>query len=429
MKIILIQPQSGNPSLKVPPLGLGYITSVLKINNIEAKIVDLNVENIDLSTYLSHEKPAIIGISSIVTNARKALEIAETSKKVLPRSFVVMGGPYPSMMGNRLLERHNVVDASMVGEAEFSFLELVKRLQDRKPLDAVNGLIFRKDNKIISNPPLKPISPMDQIPYPARKELKMRLYGENAGSIFTSRGCPQQCVFCSRPVFGRRWRGHSPEYVLKEIEQLIREYGVSILSVLDDNFTVDMERAEKILDGIIAKKWKLAIYFWNGMRVDHTTKHLLTKLKEAGCTAINFGVEAVDPDVIEQIKKGVSLEQIELAIKLTRELDIQANVFLMIGNPGDTAESADKIIGFVDKTHVDGVHLSMATPLMGTKFWDWVEKNGQWLGYDYEELLDWPIDDTDESYPVFETADFSADERIRAYRKTRNMLKQKGLLL
>ncbi|MEJ2240825.1 MAG: cobalamin-dependent protein, partial [Candidatus Bathyarchaeota archaeon] len=82
MKIILIQPQSGNPSLKVPPLGLGYITSVLKINNIEAKIVDLNVENIDLSTYLSHEKPAIIGISSIVTNARKALEIAETSKKV-----------------------------------------------------------------------------------------------------------------------------------------------------------------------------------------------------------------------------------------------------------------------------------------------------------------------------------------------------------
>ncbi|MGD2066921.1 MAG: radical SAM protein [Candidatus Bathyarchaeota archaeon] len=429
MKVVLIQPQSGTPSLKVPPLGLGYIAAVLKKNNVEAKIVDLNVENINLNAYLSHQKPEVIGISSIVTNASKALKIAETTKKVLPRSFVVLGGPYPSMMGDRLLTRHKQVDATLVGEAEFTFPELINMLQDKQPLDAVDGLIFRKENRIVINPPPKPISPLDQIPYPARKELKMRLYGENAGTIFTSRGCPQQCTFCSRPVFGRRWRGHSPEYVLEEIEQLMKEFGVSTLSVLDDNFTVDLERAEQILDGIIAKKWKLDIYFWNGMRADHMTKQLLTKLKKAGCTAINFGVESVDPDVMESIKKGVSLEQIEKAIKLTRELGIRANAFLMLGNQGDTKETADKIIEFVEKVHVDGVHLSMATPLLGTKFWDWVEANGRWLDYDHEELLDWSIDDTDEAYPVFETSDFSANERVRAYRKTRNSLKEKGLLL
>jgi anaerobic magnesium-protoporphyrin IX monomethyl ester cyclase len=128
MQIVLIQPQSGTPSLKVPPLGLAYITAVLKRNNIEAKIVDLTAENIDLSTYLSHEKPDVIGISSIVTNARNALKIAETTKKILPRSFVVMGGPYPSMMGNLLLARHREVDAAVVGEAEFAFLDLVKWL-------------------------------------------------------------------------------------------------------------------------------------------------------------------------------------------------------------------------------------------------------------------------------------------------------------
>ena len=429
MKIVLIQPPSGTPSLKVPPLGLGYITAVLKRNHIEAKIVDLNVENIDLSTYLSLEKPEIIGISSVVTNARRALEIAKQSKSILPRSFVVMGGPYPSMMRDLLVTRHREVDAAVVGEAEFTFLELVKRLQDGKSLDAVDGLIFREENKIRSNSPSKPIYPLDQIPYPAREELKMHLYGENAGTIFTSRGCPQQCIFCSRPVFGRKWRGHSPEYVLKEIEHLIKHYKISTLSILDDNFTVDLARAESILDGIITKKWKLNIYFWNGMRVDHMTKDLLLKLKKAGCTAINFGVESVDPDVIEFIRKGVSLDQIEQAIKLTRERGIIANIFLMLGNPGDTAEAADKIKTFVEKVHVDGVHLSMATPLLGTKFWDWVETNGRWLDYDREELLDWPIDDTDESYPVFETSDFSADERIKAYRKTRNILKEKGLLI
>jgi anaerobic magnesium-protoporphyrin IX monomethyl ester cyclase len=429
MKIVLIQPPSGTPSLKVPPLGLGYITAVLKRNRIETKIIDLSVENIDLSTYLSLEKPEIVGISSIVTSARRAHEIAKQSKSILPRSFVVMGGPYPSMMRDRLLTRQREVDAAVVGEAEFTFLELVKRLQDGKRLDAVEGLIFREDDRIRSNQMSNLIYPLDRIPYPAREELKMPLYGENAGSIFTSRGCPQQCIFCSRPVFGRKWRGHSPEYVLKEIEYLMKEYEVSTLSVLDDNFTVDLTRAEKILDRIIAKKWKLAIYFWNGMRVDHMTKDLLLKLKKAGCTAINFGVESVDPDVLSFIRKGVSLNQIEQAIKLTHELGIIVNIFLMLGNPGDTAEAADKIKTFVEKVHVDGVHLSMATPLMGTKFWDWVETNGRWLDYDREELLDWPIDDTDESYPVFETSDFSADERIKAYRKTRNILKEKSLLI
>ena len=426
MKIVLIQPPSGTPSLKVPPLGLGYITAVLKRNQLETKIIDLNIENSSLSTYLSHEKPEIVGVSSIVANARQAIEIAKQSKSILPRSFVVMGGPYPSMMGDRLLTGHRDVDAAVVGEAEFTFLELVKRLQDGKSLDAVEGLIFREDDRIRSNQMSNPIYPLDRIPYPAREELKMHLYGESAGSIFTSRGCPQQCIFCSRPVFGRKWRGHSPDYVLEEIEQLTKTYGVSTLSVLDDNFTVDLDRAEKILDGIIAKKWKLNIYFWNGMRADHMTKTLLQKLKKAGCTAINFGVESVDPDVISFIRKGVSLDQIEEAINLIRELGIRANVFLMLGNPGDNSESADKIIDFVEKVHVDGVHLSMATPLLGTKFWDWVDKNGQWLDYDREELLDWPIDDTDGAYPVFETPEFTADEKNQSIPKDKKPSQKEG---
>ncbi len=428
MKIALIQPPSGNPSLKVPPLGLAYIIAVLKRHDIEAKIIDLSVENINLNTYLTREKPEIIGISSIVTNARRALEIARQSKTILPQSFVVMGGPYPSMMGDRLLTRHKEADAVVVGEAELTLPELTKRLRNGESLDAVEGLIFREENRIKSNPQSDPIYPLDQVPYPAREEVKMRLYGENAGSIFTSRGCPQQCIFCSRPVFGRKWRGHSPDYVLGEIQHLREHYGISNLSVLDDNFTFDLNRAEKILDGVIAKKWKLNLYFWNGMRVDHMTENLLLKMKKAGCTAINYGVESVDPDVLSCIRKGVSLDQVEKAVKLARKQGIRANIFLMIGLPGDTVKVVDKILKFVGKVHVDGVHLSMATPLLGTEFWDWVEKNGCWLNYDRKELLDWPIDDVEESYPVFETSDFTADERIRAYRKTRNLLKTKGLL-
>ena len=429
MKVVLIQPSSGNQLLKVPPLGLAYIAAVLKKNNIEIKIVDLSVENVNPYTYLKHEKPNIIGISSIITNASQALELANQTKKVLPESYLVMGGPYPSMMGTRLLTKHREVDATLMGEAEHTFLELVKRLQNNQNISAVDGLVFRQENAVKSNQPPSPISPLDQVPFPAREELKMQLYGENAGVIFTSRGCPQKCIFCNRPVFGRRWRGHSPEYVLKEIGHLKAEYGLSTLSVIDDNFTVDLDRAEKILEGIIAKKWRLGIYFWNGMRTDHITKTLVTKLKQAGCIAINFGVESVDPHVMSSIRKGISLDQIEQAIHLTREAGIRANVFLMIGNPGDTMKSADRIIDFIKKMHIDGVHLSMATPLLGTKLWDWVENNGHWLEYDREELLDWPVDDTDQAYPVFETPDFTAKERSETYRKIRNFLKSREIIL
>jgi anaerobic magnesium-protoporphyrin IX monomethyl ester cyclase len=210
---------------------------------------------------------------------------------------------------------------------------------------------------------------------------------------------------------------------------LRENYGISNLNVLDDNFTHDLVRAEKILDEIIAKRWGLKIYFWNGLRVDHITKSLLLKLKRAGCMTINYGVESVTSAGLSFIRKDISLTQVQKAVKLTRELGIRANVFLMIGNPGDNIKVVDKIMRFVRNMGVDGVHLSMATPLLGTKFWDWVEKNGYWLDYNREELLDWPIDDVEEAYPVFETSDFTAEERIEAYRKTRNLLKERDLLL
>lgn len=131
MKIALIHP-SGNKDLKVPPLGLAYITAILKKNNIETQIVDLNVEKTKFSKYLNNQKPDIVGFSSIITNAHQAIQLAKETKKVLPKSFVLMGGPYASMMKSRLFCKHKEVDALLVGEAEYTFLELAKKLQINK---------------------------------------------------------------------------------------------------------------------------------------------------------------------------------------------------------------------------------------------------------------------------------------------------------
>jgi len=429
MRVVLVQP-FGYSQFPVPPLGLGYLAAVLERRGFEVEIIDLNVESSSaFENHLSRQRPDIVGVSSSVGNAREAFAVISRVKSRFPECFVVVGGPYASIMGGGMLVRHSEIDAAVPGEGEATLVELMERLQSKQDLNDVNGLIFRDGSKPRSNRSRDPVEALDSLPFPDREKLPMKLYRENAGVLFTSRGCPYRCVFCSRSVFGRRWRGHSPEYVLTEIERLIKHYGVTGLSFLDDNITFDLERAEKILEGIIAKKWKLNLYFWNGIRVDCINQGLLTKMKKAGCTAINYGVESIDPEVLAKIAKGITLDQVDKTIRLTREAGIKANVFLMVGNPGDTAKVFDKISNFVERVKVDGVHLSLATPIPGTEFWSWVNKNGDWLGYDREELLDWPIDDVEDAYPVFETLDFSAKQRTEIFRKTRKYLTNKKLLL
>lgn len=154
---------------KVPPLGLGYIGAMLKRNGFEVKIFDLNAENSSLKEFLSLEKPEIVGISCVVANARQAFEISREMKILLPECFIVVGGPYPSIMGEPLLARHREIDAAVVGEGESTALELFKRLQNEQNLNDINGLIFRDKNRVKRNPPRKPAEPLDGLPFPARR--------------------------------------------------------------------------------------------------------------------------------------------------------------------------------------------------------------------------------------------------------------------
>ena len=262
MKVVLVQPL-GKSLFRVPPLGLGYLAAMLKRRGFEVEIADLNVESsIAFEESLSRDRPEVVGVSCAIGNTRQALAVVSKVKTHFPECFVVVGGPYACIMGEAMLVRHWEIDAAVVGEGEVTFVELLERLQNKDGLSDVNGLVFRDGSKIRGNSPRDPVEALDSLPFPAREKLPMDLYGENAGVLFTSRGCPYQCVFCSRSVFGKRWRGHSPEYVLTEIEHLSEHYGVRSVSFLDDNFTFDLDRAEKILDGIIARKWKVSLYFW-----------------------------------------------------------------------------------------------------------------------------------------------------------------------
>jgi radical SAM superfamily enzyme YgiQ (UPF0313 family) len=153
-------------------------------------------------------------------------------------------------------------------------------------------------------------------------------------------------------------------------------YNVKEIDFYDDNFNFDIDRAEKIMDGIIKRGYKLCLRFSNGIRADKVTKKLLTKMKKAGTDYIAYGVESGHPSVISQIPKGETLSQIRKAVKLTRKAGIPVTGFFILGLIGDTKETMKATIDFANKTGFDTIILNIATPYPGTRMWEMISQRG-----------------------------------------------------
>jgi radical SAM superfamily enzyme YgiQ (UPF0313 family) len=218
--------------------------------------------------------------------------------------------------------------------------------------------------------------------------------------MVTSRGCPFHCIFCTHP-FGYTWRGRLPGQVLEEAEDLISR-GASTLHILDDLFTWDHSRVSSICERLrsLDIHWDLP----NGTRADTVNEELLTIMARSGCIRMLYGIESGVKDVLNHIKKQITLEKIEKAIKMTKKAGIDVEGLFMVGNPGDTYDTIRKTVNFAKKLDIKG-HFSLATPYPGTEFWKWVETHGRFLQVPYEQF---------EQVPVFETHNFSAQERLEA---------------
>ncbi len=139
------------------------------------------------------------------------------------------------------------------------------------------------------------------------------------GVILTSRGCPYQCTYCNSSVFGKKFRARSPENVLQELDLLVNDFGIRQLDVLDDNFSLDIPRAEAILDGIIARGYKLLINLQNGVRADGINERIVHKMKLAGVFKVGVGVESGDVRILAGIKKNLSLDKAKEAFRMFRK--------------------------------------------------------------------------------------------------------------
>lgn len=405
-----------------PPLGLLYLSSVLKENGIHVRVVDLALRpNADLEAVLLDFKPDLVGISMTTPVFVEAARLAEIIKNILPDSIIVAGGPHPSSMPVETLKGFSF-DIVVAGEGESTFLELVKALESDSDLAKVQGIYYKSGSQVCSTAPRRLIADIDGIPFPARElvslsEYAMEINGIKATPMITSRGCPYQCVYCTKSIFGNRCRVRSPENIVCEIKKIISEHGIKGILFVDDTFTIYADRIHALCDRIIEEKLDITWRCWT--RSDKVNRNLLEKMYASGCRVVCFGVESGDQRILDRSRKGASVESNLNAIKTSKAVGLHAKAFFMVGLPGENKESIDNTIQFMRSADPDSAHFYVTTPFPQTHLWNYAEDLGirivsrDWRSY-------YHAGKNGDAPAVIETAELSLDAIIEMHQKLRN---------
>jgi len=437
MKICLVNPPLVLSSLHINrptpfyPMGLLHIASMLEAKH-QVSIIDAlaegwkNVHKIEVNGEdrwyggLEFEEIAkriqkngikVVGITvPFSISYWSGQKLAAAIKSVDKNIITVLGGHHVTVRPQEVL-LNNDVDFIVIGEGEYTMLELVDALQinNLSSLEKIQGIGFKVKGKPVINPGRTPILDLDALPFPARHLLNLENYssaveagqssrgdylfpGKKWATVITSRGCPYECVFCAiNLTMGRKWRKRSAQNVVKEIEELVNKYGIKHLTIEDDNMTLDIARAKEICDMVIKKNLGITWCMPNGVRADALDEELIEKMKASGCTEVFVAPESGDQEVVNNIiKKKMDLKKVEEAVRLFSKYRINVNAVFVIGCIGETKENIRQSMRFARRLiqlGAKGVCANIATPYYGTELYRQAKEKGFLLGILNDEHL------------------------------------------
>lgn len=390
MKILLIRyhdkdnintrlPESLNKIQGVlPPLGISYIAAVLEKNGYEVSILDaiaLNLTKDETRDYIKRERPDIVGVTAMTSNIRGALEAASVAKEC--GATVVIGGPQLAVYPEETLS-YDFIDYGVIGEGEYTMLELVRALERKESIESIKGLIFKKDGKVRVNEPAI-VDNLDSLPFPARHLLPMERYSSIIGfhpvtTMMSMRGCPFKCGYCFKQPTDKKCRYRSSANVVDEMEHVVQQYGVREIMFYDDTFTLKRSRVVEICEEILRRgldvKWEAPT------RVDVVDAELLQLMQKAGCIRLRYGVESGDPNILKAMNKGVTLAQVKEVFKRTKEAGIETFAYFMIAYIGETPETIERTISFAKGLDPDLVMFTVTTPYPETPLFNEAAEKG-----------------------------------------------------
>lgn len=418
MKIALI---SGNYEKQgFPPLGVLYLAAYLR-KEVPETIIDV-YDVFPEITHLLEKNYDIIGLSAM-SYQYPVVSVFANNLRAVYSGIIFLGGVHISLSK----ELPAWADIGIIGEGEQTLAQLVSTWKGLNSyvLSNIPGIIFRLKGNVIKTLPRGNIENLDNIPYPARDLIDMEaylkdnnVYGTVIGrgtSLMTSRGCSFHCDYCSSSAMWNKMRFASAEYVISEIELLENIYRTEHLWVVDDHFMSNIHRLRKMAELYEQKKLKTKLGI-NG-RIETYTKENSEILQRLGVKAIAFGLETGSDDMLRAVKHGQKLciADERRIVEQAVEDGFQVHGMFMLNLPGETRESIRKTMDFIRELPLSKFSIAIATPFMGTKWWDIAVEQGIvpekpsddfWRSYNMQELH--------ENRPLFKT-ELSREELIGFY--------------
>lgn len=340
----------------------GYLreSDQISIKCIDAKFKQLKLDQ--LLQLIIEYKPDIVGISSFTYEFEEAAILAKEIKNSYSNNcLIVIGGSHASALPIETLERYQQFDICSIGESEITFSEIIKNINFQK-WDLIEGIAYRDNlGKIIKTAARDKISDINVLPMPAWDLLsKAEEY-----FIQTSRGCPFNCYFCFNPN-GTKVRSRSAQNILNEINFLINYAHPKRISFGDEAFGTNKTESLKLLDLMIEQEISRKTSWDIQTHVSFMDETIIQKLKQAGVSKIEMGVETGNDEIMKSIGKGITKEKVIKAFALCKKYNIKTGAFFILGHPQDTKQTIWETIKFAAKINPTEPIFGILVPFPGT---------------------------------------------------------------
>lgn len=357
--------------IQFPPLSLLMVSAVLKKAGLEVELLDAAAEGIDLEESKKRVQgyDFLIMLTSTMTLNEDAQVLYELKKSNEKLKTIVFGG-HVTAEPKSSLERRGV-DIVVRREGEYIIRDFLLAVKNNQNWKQCKGISFMDGDQYVENDDYPWISNLDELPIPDRTVLPKDIHYYNPivkrmpyTTMFTTRGCPGLCTFCSSPTFyGRKIRAMSAERVMQEIRECVR-LGYKEIFFRDEIFTAFKERVIEVCDTII--KEKIDITWICSARINSVDKEMMQKMKQAGCHMLRLGVESGVQEILNNVKKGITIEQTKQVMTEAHDVGLDTHAHMMIGIPGETRATIEQTIEFVKEIDPTIVTFGILTPYPGT---------------------------------------------------------------
>ena len=341
------------------PTGLAYIASVLKENEIDVEIYCQDVHHYPhthLTEYLDKNRFDVLGLNIIggYYQYGKLLSISDAVNKSKNRPLYILGGHMAAPEPEFFLKKTKA-DIVVIGEGEETIIDLLKTVSQKKSLSKIKGIAYREGETVHVNEKRALIQDIDKIPFPAYEMFPIYYYrllrmphATNSDFVLpmiSGRGCTFKCNFCYRMDEG--FRSRSNDSIIEEIELLKSQYGITYIAFSDELLMSSTERTESLCSDFIKKQLNIK-WDCNG-RLNYAKPDLLKLMKQAGCVFINYGIESFDNQILKNMNKALTTQQIQKGIESTLDAGISPGLNIIFGNIGENNETLEKGVRFLLK--------------------------------------------------------------------------------